>query len=102
MVTAYPTELPLESIGLLKDAILGRGPGRNAVIHAAWEVAGYGLGYSMPVEVVMGAGQMGELEALDAALNVSDDPEAKAVLGPIVITTLINLSVRLIKKYLES
>ncbi len=102
MVTTYPTDLPLESIGLLKDALLNRGPGRNAVIHAAWEVAGYGLGYAMPVEVVMGAGQMGDVEALDAALNASDDPEAKAFLPPIVITTLISLSIRLVKKYLES
>jgi hypothetical protein len=70
---AYPTELPLDELRTLYAKVKGRAVEIPQLLHAAWVVAGYGLGRfggELPVgEAEPGQSPVDELNALEQLVS---------------------------------
>lgn len=95
---AYPTELPLDELRTLYAKAKGESVGVPELLHAAWVVAGYGLGQfggKLPVGDA-GAEGLSELSALEQL--VSPVPPVTGMALSLVLPVIIRLAVKILSE----
>ena len=94
-MVSYPVELPLEEVSVLLGYIRGKAPAGADAVHAAWAIAGYGLGRGLPTVQAYGdAVDPNEEEALESLL--SEAPQG--ILISVAIGVAIKIAMRILKE----
>lgn len=96
-MTNYPSTFPQEALLVMLDKVRGREVETSKLVHAAWNVVGYGLGQTMGGEERPRVwGESPELSdeeagnAIEAALAANDEtnPEAKGAIGWVILAKI--------------
>ena len=94
-MVAYPVELPLDAVTVLLGYVRSNAPATNAAVHAAWNLAGYGLGKGLPTVQAYGDSvDFNEEEALESLL--SEAPQG--ILISVAIGVAIKIAIRILKE----
>ena len=97
-MVAYPNELPLEEVSVLLGYIRGKAPAGADAVHAAWAIAGYGLGRGLPmgIEPFGDSVDPNEEAALECLINDTDAPQG--ILISVAIGVAIKIAMRILKE----
>lgn len=96
-MVAYPNELPLEEVSVLLGYIRGKAPAGADAVHAAWAIAGYGLGRGLPMGI----------EPFGDSVDPNDEAALQSLLGEgapqgilisVAIGVAIKIAVRILKE----
>jgi hypothetical protein len=106
----YPADFPADAVPMVIDALRGNVPDPKEACHAAWAVAGFGLGKwdVHPPPVFKGAAPAMTREQAAAELEkaarplAGDTPGARAAAVPwgVILPVLLGLAQELLKKWL--
>ena len=96
-MVAYPVELPLEEVSVLLGYIRGKAPAGADAVHAAWAIAGYGLGRGLPmgIEPFGDSVDPNEEAALESLLG---EGAPQGILISVAIGVAIKIAMRILKE----
>ena len=96
-MVGYPVELPLEEVSVLLGYIRGKAPAGADAVHAAWAIAGYGLGKGLPTVQAYGDGDdlVDEEAALESLLG---EGAPQGILISVAIGVAIKIAMRILKE----
>ena len=96
-MVGYPNELPLDAVTVLLGYVRSNAPATNAAVHAAWNLAGYGLGKGLPTVQAYGDGDdlVDEEEALESLLG---EGAPQGILLSVAIGIAIKVAIRILKE----
>lgn len=95
----YPTEFPTGALTLVLDKLKGQPVLIADLVHAAWNVAGYALAQTLPVENVIGDKTFAsDIELIEYAIAEGVPPSAEdgVVRGVIPWVLILQLVLKLI------
>ena len=96
-MVAYPVELPLDAVTVLLGYVRSNAPATNAAVHAAWNLAGYGLGKGLPTVQAYGDGD--DLVDDEAALqSLLGEGAPQGILISVAIGVAIKIAMRILKE----
>ncbi len=93
---AYPESLPTHAFAVLVDAVRGTMPpeGTTHVVHAAWEVLGFGLSMGLPDHpIILGGPPVSDMEAghILTAASKESDPKSGAIPWAVILQIAFEL-----------
>ena len=96
-MVGYPNELPLDAVTVLLGYVRSNAPATNAAVHAAWNLAGYGLGKGLPTVQAYGDGDdlVDEETALQSLLG---EGAPQGILLSVAIGIAIKVAIRILKE----
>ena len=95
-MVGYPVELPLDAVTVLLGYVRSNAPATNAAVHAAWNLAGYGLGKGLPTVQAYGDGD--DLVDEEAALESLLSEAPQGILISVAIGVAIKIAMRILKE----
>ena len=95
-MVAYPVELPLDAVTVLLGYVRGNAPATNAAVHAAWNLAGYGMGKGLPTVQAYGDGD--DLVDDEAALQSLLSEAPQGILLSVAIGVAIKIAMKILKE----
>ena len=95
-MVAYPNELPLEEVSVLLGYIRGKAPAGADAVHAAWAIAGYGLGRGLPMGIEPFGDSVDPNE--EAALESLLSEVPQGILISVAIGVAIKIAMRILKE----
>lgn len=99
MLVPYPSDFPSVAIGILADTLRGKNSDKARAIHAAWIVAGWGLGNFVPDNQpqIVGANlENDESQAEFLESMIQDRLDGKVVQGVFPWVVVIRIALRII------
>ena len=104
-MVAYPVELPLDAVTVLLGYVRSNAPATNAAVHAAWNLAGYGMGKGLPTVQAYGDGDdlIDDETALMSLFVFLDGPTIangapQGILLSVAIGVAIKIAMRILKE----